>query len=46
MRNSGEWFSGDYISPKKKLKNYKGSGKEKSPFIYEIQQMNPSPILP
>jgi len=36
MRNSGEWFSRDYNSPKKKSKIFKASGKEKSPFIYEI----------
>lgn len=37
MRDGGTWFSGEYISPRKRVKIIKGGGKEKSPFIYEIQ---------
>ena len=37
MRDGGNWFSGEYNSPRKRGKNIKGVGKEKSPFIYEIQ---------
>jgi hypothetical protein len=36
MRDGGTWFSGEYNSPRKKIKIIKKGVKEKSPFIYEI----------